>query len=288
MRESKPGISLREAAARFLSPHDPDKGYEILVKDTNRQHNIHLRLFGIFDILNIVSVVGLILCAIFAFAMIIVPVKPFALYFLTLMLISIAMLALHFAPHYWENGYKRRESPFPLDIEIDDNLRLFCDLMSRETTKIYYCHPCTGKVELKSSKRAFFGKSRLLLFSEYEDIVRRAWFPHHGFVRPELRMSEEQLAKLIADAKPKRRGGPGAPRKYDYEVAIASILIERPELGMMDIEDEPKALAIVQGALAKWFDDHADESGDVPQTGLLKPHADKIVRAIKINRGIET
>ncbi|MGQ3099895.1 MAG: hypothetical protein ACT6Q5_00495 [Sphingopyxis solisilvae] len=131
-------------------------------------------------------------------------------------------------------------------------------------------------------RRHFFGSLRVLLLSEFGAIRALCLSPDGRRISETIRVDADPDEIINAlQIRPKRAGGPGRYVKYPYSDAIIS-LIGDDQLAALDLTDERAAIAVIKRHLSQWFEDHADESGDVPRGDLLAPYARKVYRRLKM------
>ena len=138
------------------------------------------------------------------------------------------------------------------------------------------------KKRIRLNRRQFFGRLRYFLFSEHSKdrgMVMR--FPTATSLPADLFLHREDVEKMLAMSRPKRKGGPGRNAKYSYDDAIIA-LIGDPRLGALDTNDRAAAVHSVKDLLSEWFEANADESGDVPRRDQLTRYAEKICARLEI------
>lgn len=164
--------------------------------------------------------------------------------------------------------------------ETKEVLEKFFSYLRREGgPKAYYRDRKGEKRYLE--RRYFFGTLRILLLSEFGAIRALCLSPHGKRISETIKVDADpdQIIKAL-QIKPKRAGGPGRYAKYPYSDAIIS-LIGDEQLAALDLTGEAAAIAAIKRRLLRWFEDHADESGDVPRGDLLAPYARKIYDQLK-------
>ena len=96
-----------------------------------------------------------------------------------------------------------------------------------------------------------------------------------GFpARSRSRKTPTRLSRNSA-SNPSGPGGPGRNAKYAYSDALIS-LIGDARLSALDMSNRAAAIRAIEKWLSEWFEEHADETRDVPRGDLLAPHAEKI------------
>ena len=126
------------------------------------------------------------------------------------------------------------------------------------------------------NRRQFFGRLRYFLFSEHSADRALVMRFRTGHSLPgDIFLHRDDVDRILAMAKPKRKGGPGRNSKYRYAEAIIA-LIGDAWLDKLDLNDRAGSVRRVRGRLADWFETNADESGDVPRADQLAPYAEKV------------
>jgi hypothetical protein len=105
-------------------------------------------------------------------------------------------------------------------------------------------------------------------------------FPTILSIPTDIFLHRLDVEKMIAMIKPKRKGGPGRKAKYAYGDAIISLLGDDELLGL-DPTDRATAINKIAKKLSAWFENNADENGDVPRADQLQPFAEKIFERLK-------
>jgi hypothetical protein len=194
--------------------------------------------------------------------------------------LTLAALAATMAPHLWRQAYqyglKIPDAPLQLPHASD---RLFDDVLGQlqkvDGPQAYYLSRFRKK-RIPLKRRQFFGRLRYFLFSEHSKdrgMVMR--FPTATSLPADLFLHSEDVEKMRAMSRPKRKGGPGRNTKYRYDDAIIA-LIGDPQLDALDMKDRAAAIRSVKDRLSEWFEANADESGDVPRRDQLTRYAEKI------------
>ena len=204
----------------------------------------------------------------------------------TFFFLTLATLAATVAPHLWRQAYqyglKIPDAPLKLPHASD---RLFDDVLGHLQKvggpQAYYLSRFRKK-RIRLNRRQFFGRLRYFLFSEHSKdrgMVMR--FPTATSLPADLFLHREDVEKMLAMSRPKRKGGPGRNAKYSYDDAIIA-LIGDPRLGALETNDRAAAVHSVKDWLSEWFEANADESGDVPRRDQLTRYAEKICARLEI------
>lgn len=230
----------------------------------------------------IVSMAFGFLFAIFLFALLIsAPSKSANLFsFLTL-----AALAVSAAPHVWRQlyqyGLKTPETPLGVPHAADRYFDEFLAYLQKASGPRAYYISRFGKRRVFLNRRQFFSRLRYFLFSEHSADRALVMRFRTGHSLPgDIFLHRTDVDKMLAMAKPKRKGGPGRNSKYRYAEAIIA-LIGDPRLGTLDLNDRAASVRTIKEWLADWFEVNADASGDVPRVDQLSPYAEKIVEHLK-------
>ena len=200
--------------------------------------------------------------------------------------LTLASLAATMAPHLgrqaYQYGLKIPDAPLKLPHAPD---RLFDEVLGYlqkvDGPKAYYISRFR-KQRVPLKRRQFFGRLRYFLFSEHSKdrgMVMR--FPTATSLPADLFLHREDVEKMLAMSRPKRKGGPGRNAKYSYDDAIIA-LIGDPRLGALETSDRAAAVHSVKDWLSEWFEANADESGDVPRRDQLTRYAEKICARLEI------
>ena len=204
----------------------------------------------------------------------------------TYFFLTLTALAATVAPHLWRQAYqyglKIPDAPLKLPHASD---RLFDDVLGHLQKvggpQAYYLSRFRKK-RIRLNRRQFFGRLRYFLFSEHSKdrgMVMR--FPTATSLPADLFLHREDVEKMLAMSRPKRKGGPGRNAKYSYDDAIIA-LIGDPRLGALDTNDRAAAVHSIKDWLSEWFEANADESGDVPRRDQLTRYAEKICARLEI------
>lgn len=230
----------------------------------------------------IVSMAFGFLFAIFLFALLISAPSKAANLFSFLTLTTLAVTA---APHVWRQlyqyGVRTPDEPLSLPYLPDRHFEEFLAYLQKASGPRAYYISRFGKRRVFLNRRQFFGRLRYFLFSEHSADRALVMRFRTGHSLPgDIFLHRSDVEKMLAMAKPKRKGGPGRNSKYRYAEAIIA-LIGDPRLGALDLNDRAAAVRLIKERLANWFEVNADESGDVPRADQLSPYAEKIVDHLK-------
>jgi len=152
--------------------------------------------------------------------------------------------------------------------------KLFAYLQRESAPRAYYRNWRGTPIYLE--RRYFFGNLRVLLLSEFAAVRALCLAPGGNRISGAIKIEkdpDEAIKEL--GIKPKRAGGPGRNAKYAYGDALIS-LIGDVRFGALDLSNRTAAIRAIKKWLSEWFEDHADETGDVPRSDLLAPYAEKI------------
>lgn len=199
--------------------------------------------------------------------------------------LTLATLAATAAPHVWRQlyqyGLKTPETPLGLPHSPDRYFDEFLGYLQKASGPRAYFISRFGKRRMFLNRRQFFGRLRYFLFSEHSADRALVMRFRTGHSLPgDIFLHRDDVDRMLAMAKPKRKGGPGRNSKYRYVEAIIA-LIGDPRLGTLDLNDRAASLRTIKERLANWFDANADASGDVPRGDQLSPYAEKIIDHLK-------
>lgn len=233
-----------------------------------RYYNIAFVVSFAFGFLSVLSMAGLLISAAY-------PGTTSFFYYLTLIMLA-AAVAPQLLRQAYQYGLSIPEAPLELPHGPD---RLFDDVLRHlqrvDGPRAYY-RSRFRKRRIPLRRRQFFGRLRYFLFSEHsKDRGMVLRFPTAMPLPADLYLHCDDVERMLAMSKPKRRGGPGRNTKYRYEEAIIS-LIGDPRLGTLDLKDRGAAIHTIKDWLSEWFEANADESGDVPRRDQLTRYAEKI------------
>ncbi len=200
-------------------------------------------------------------------------------------ILTLAMFAAMAAPHIWRQlyqyGLKTPETPLALPHAPDRHYDEFLGYLQKVSGPRAYYISRFGKRRVFLNRRQFFGRLRYFLFSEHSADRALVMRFRTGHSLPgDIFLHRDDVDRILAMAKPKRKGGPGRNSKYRYAEAIIA-LIGDPRLGALNLNDRAASVRTVKEWLAEWFDANADASGDVPRGDQLSPYAEKIVDHLK-------
>ena len=200
--------------------------------------------------------------------------------------LSLATLAAAVAPHLWRQiyqyGLKTPDAPLKLPYPPDRHFEEVLGYLQKVSGPSAYYISRFGKKRKILKRRQFFGRLRYFLFSEHSADRGMVMRYRTGLSLPaDIFLHREDVEKMIALSRPKRKGGPGRNVKYPYGDAIISLMGD-PRLSELDLTDRVAAISSVKRFLSEWFEENVDESGDVPRGDLLAPSAQKIYDRLKI------
>lgn len=199
--------------------------------------------------------------------------------------LALATLAATAAPHLWRQiyqyGLKTPDAPMELPHAPDRHFDEFLGYLQKASGPRAYYLSRFGKRRKSLNRRQFFGKLRYFLFSEHSTdraIVMRF---RTGLSLPaDIFLHRDDVEKMLAMSRPKRKGGPGRNTKYRYVDAIISLIAD-PRLGTLDLNDRAASVRTIKDWLWDWFEANVDASGDVPRGDQLLPYAEKIFDHLK-------
>lgn len=267
-------VPLWQVLAQFRSD-DLDEGLNANAAIINqarppvaRYYNIAFVVSFTFGFLSVVFLIGLLISAGHS------STTSFFFY------LTLVMLAATVAPHLWRQAYQYGlgipEAPLKLSHAPD---RLFDEvlgfLQKVDGPQAYY-RSRFRKKRIPLRRRQFFGKLRYFLFSEHSKdrgVVMR--FPTAMSLPVDLYLHRDDVEKMLAMSRPKRKGGPGRNTKYRYDEAIIALIGDR-RLDALDVKDRAAAIHTIKDWLSEWFEVNADESGDLPRRDQLTRYAEKI------------
>ncbi len=271
-------VPLWKALAQFTSD-DLDEGLKANAAVINQAKPPFARYYNgafivsmFFGFLFVIFLIGLLISA---------PSKSANLFsFLTL-----ATLAATAAPHVWRQlyqyGLKTPDAPLDLPHAPDRHFDEFLGFLQKASGPRAYYISRFGKRRVFLNRRQFFGRLRYFLFSEHSAdraIVMRFRTGHS--LPGDIFLHQDDVDKVLAMGKPKRKGGPGRNSKYRYAEAIIA-LIGDTRLDALDLNDRAISVRAIKEWLAAWFEANADATGDVPRGDQLSPHAEKIFDHLK-------
>ena len=271
-------IPLWKALAQFTSD-DLDEGLKVNAAVINQAKPPFARYYnGAF----LVSMVFGFLFAIFLIGLLISVPSNSANFFSFLTLATLAATA---APHIWRQlyqyGLKTPDTPLALPHAPDRHFDEFLGFLQKASGPRAYYISRFGKRRVLLNRRQFFGRLRYFLLSEHSADRAMVMRFRTGHSLPgDIFLHRDDVEKLLAMGKPKRKGGPGRNSKYRYAEAIIA-LIGDARLGALNLNDRPASIRAIKEWLAAWFEINADASGDVPRGDQLSPYAEKIVDHLK-------
>lgn len=239
-----------------------------------RYYNTAFVVSFVFGFLSVLSIVGLLISAAY-------PGTTSFFYYLTLIMLA-AAVAPHLLRQAYQYGLSIPEVPLELphgpDRLFDEVLRY---LQRVDGPQAYY-RSRFRKKRIPLRRRQFFGRLRYFLFSEHsKDRGMVLRFPTAMSLPADLYLHRDDVERMLAMSKPKRRGGPGRNTKYRYDEAIISLIGDhRP--GTLDLKDRAVAIHTIKDWLFQWFEANADESGDAPRRDQLTRYAEKIFTHLQI------
>jgi len=267
-------VPLWRALAQFTSD-DLDDGLKANAATISQAKPTFARYY---NAAFIVSMAFGFLFVIFLFALLISAPSKSANLFSFLTLVTLAASA---APHVWRQiyqyGVKSPDAPLGLPHSPDRHFDEFLGYLQKASGPRAYYISRFGKRRVFLNRRQFFGRLRYFLFSEHSSDRALVMRFRTGHSLPgDIFLHRDDVDRILAMAKPKRKGGPGRNSKYRYAEAIIA-LIGDAWLDKLDLNDRAGSVRRVRERLADWFETNADESGDVPRADQLAPYAEKVV-----------
>ncbi len=274
-------VPLWKALAQFTS-EDLDEGLRVNAAVINRERPKVLRNYNVASLVSI-SMGVLFLLALLAILALLLSAHTGAVSWLTplTLILFVAALAPHLFRQFQQYGWGVPRSALPLPHAADRHFDEFLVYLQRASGPQAYYLSWFRKKRTFLSRQQFFGNLRYFLFSE--DRADHGMVLRCGSVLPfpaDVYLHRDDVQKMIAMSKLKRKAGPGRSAKYAYSDAIIS-LIGDPGLSMLDLSDRTAALRVIKNRLSNWFEMHSDASGDVPRGDLLAPYAEKIYERLK-------
>ena len=271
--EDSENVPLWKALAQFTS-EDLDEGLNANAAILNKEKPTFLRYN------NLAFVVSLLFGFLFLVFLLGLMISIRSKSADPLFLLVLALLVATVAPHLWRQAYqyglKIPESPLHLPHAADRHFDEFLAYLQKASGPQAYYFSRFGKRRKLLNRRQFFGRLRYFLFSEHSrdrGMIMR--FPTAMSIPADLYLHREDVEKMIAMSRPKRKAGPGRNPKYSYADAIIA-LIGDPRFSCLDLSDRPTAIRTIRDWLSEWFEASADASGDVPRGDQLTPYAGKI------------
>ena len=181
---------------------------------------------------------------------------------------------------------KSPDAPLGLPHSPDRHFDEFLGYLQKASGPRAYYISRFGKRRVFLNRRQFFGRLRYFLFSEHSADRALVMRFRTGHSLPgDIFLHRDDVDRILALAKPKRKGGPGRNSKYRYAEAIIA-LIGDPRLGTLDLNDRAASIRMIKERLANWFEVNADASGDVPRGDQLLPYAEKIFDHLQVGSAI--
>ena len=271
-------VPLWKALALFTSD-DLDEGLKANAAVINqvkppfaRYYNAAFVVSMAFGFLSIISLIGLLIS---------VPSRSTNL-FSFLALVTLAATA---APHLWRQiyqyGLKTPDTPLELPHAPDRHFDEFLGYLQKASSPRAYYISRFGKRRVFLNRRQFFGRLRYFPFSEHSTDRAMVMRFRTGHSLPgDIFLHRDDVDRILAMSKPKRKGGPGRNSKYRYAEAIIALICDT-RLGALDLNDRAAAVHTIKEWLSDWFEANADASGDVPRGDQLSPYAEKIFDHLK-------
>jgi hypothetical protein len=277
--EDSENVPLWKALAQFTS-EDLDEGLQANAAVIKREKPIFQRYY------NLAFLTSLLFGFVFLVFLLGLLISIHSKSANALLLLVLAFMVATVAPHLWRQAYQYGltipDTPLALPHGADRHFDEFLGHLQRASGPRAYYLSRFGKKRKPLNRRQFFGRLRYFLFSEHSrdrGMVMR--FPTAMSIPADLYVHRDDVEKMIAMSKPKRRAGPGRNPKYGYADAIAS-LIGDPRLDSLDLSDRAKSVGTIKGWLSEWFEAAADASGDVPRGDQLAPYAEKIFDRLRL------
>lgn len=199
--------------------------------------------------------------------------------------LTLATLTATAAPHIWRQlyqyGLKTPDAPLVLPHAPDRHFDELLGYLQKASGPRAYYISRFGKRRVFLNRRQFFGRLRYFLFSEHSADRALVMRFRTGHSLPgDIFLLRDDVDRMLAMAKPKRKGGPGRNSKYRYAEAIIA-LIGDTRLDALDLNDRAASVRAIKEWLAAWFEANADATGDVPRGDQLSPYAEKIFDHLK-------
>lgn len=233
----------------------------------SRYYNLALVISVVFGFLAVLFLIGLLISA---------RSGATSLFFF----LTLAMVAAAMAPYLWRQAYqyglKIPDRPLALPHVPDPLFDAVLEHLQKVDGPQAYYRSWFRRKRVPLNRRQFFGRLRYFLFSEHgQDRAMVMRFPTAMALPADIYLHRDDVEKMLAMSKPKRKGGPGRNTKYRYEDAIIALLLD-PRPAALDVSDRAEAIKIIKDWLSEWFEANADESGDAPRRDQLSPLAGKI------------
>lgn len=194
--------------------------------------------------------------------------------------VGLVLLAAATVPQLWRQIYQygvaTPDDPLTLPHDADRHFDEFLGYLQKASGPEAYYKPRFGKKREPLDRQEFFGRLRYFLFSEHDADRRLVMRFRSGWALPsDIFIHRDDLEKMIALSKPKRKGGSGRNVKYAYSEAIFDLRADT-RLDTLDLNDEAAAIHSITDWLDEWFDSAANVSGEMPKRSQLTPYAKKI------------
>ncbi|MEP7349843.1 MAG: hypothetical protein ABI668_07815 [Sphingorhabdus sp.] len=281
--EDSEHVPLWRALAQFTA-EDLDEGLQANAAVIGKVQPVASRYYNMAYAVSMVS--GFLLTISLA-GLLLSPTTQSANLFSALTLAAFAATA---APHVWRQfyqyGLKTPEVPLALPHAPDPHFEGFLGILQKASGPRAFYISRFGKRRVFLNRRQFFGKLRYFLFSEHS--ADRAFVMRFrtGHSLPgDIFLHRDDVDRMLAMPKPKRKPGPGRNTKYRYDYAIIALFSD-PSLHTMDLSDRVAAMRAIKERLNAWFEANADESGHVPRGDQLAPFAEKIIAQLKIAQAV--
>ena len=281
--EDSENVPLWRALAQFTA-EDLDEGLKANAVVIGKAQPVASRYYNMAYAVSMVS--GFLLTISLA-GLLLSPTTQSANLFSALTLAAFAATAApHVCRQLYQYGFKTPDVPLPLPHAPDPHFEEFLGILQKASGPRAFYISRFGSRRVFLNRRQFFGKLRYFLFSEHS--ADRAFVMRFrtGHSLPgDIFLHRDDVDKMLAMAKPKRKGGPGRNSKYRYEDAIIALFGD-PSLQTIDLSDRVAAMRAIKERLSFWFEANADESGDVPRGDQLAPIAEKVIAQLKKSQAI--
>ncbi|MEG3143530.1 hypothetical protein U1839_02590 [Sphingomonas sp. RT2P30] len=271
-------VPLWKALAQYTS-NDLDEGLKANAAVINQAKPPFSRYY---NLAFVVSLAFGFLAVIFLIALLIsVPSRATDLF----TLLVLATLAATAAPHLWRQiyqyGLRTPDAPLALPHAADRPFDEVLGYLQKAAGPRAYYVSRFGKRRVLLNRRQFFGRLRYFLFSEHSMDRAIVMGFRTGLSLPaDIFLHCDDVEKMLAMSKPRRKGGPGRNTKYRYADAVIALIADN-RLATLNLEDRAASVRAVRNWLAEWFEANADASGDVPRGDQLSPYAEKIFDHLK-------
>ncbi len=235
-------VPLWRALAQFTSDDLDDglKANAVVIRQAKspfaRYYNLAFVISMIFGFLFVICLIGLLLS---------VTTKSANLF----SSLTLATLTATAAPHLWRQlyqyGFKTPDAPLRLPHAADRYYDEFLGYLQKASGPRAYYISRFGKKRVFLNRRQFFGRLRYFLFSEHSADRALVMRFRTGHSLPgDIFLHRDDVDRMLAMGKPKRKGGPGRNSKYRYAEAIIA-LIGDPRLGVLDLNDRAASVRTV-------------------------------------------